>query len=73
MRKAGITVVPGGNDGRNRYANTARVEVTDTIIFDEDSSHYCNEAAVDADGVADSEDNCLIVAYGPPGPTGPEP
>jgi len=61
---AGVTVVPGCNDGRNTYENTGRVDVAGTI-FDEDTSHYCNMGDVDADGVTDSEDNCMLEPNGP--------
>jgi hypothetical protein len=62
---AGVTVVPGCNDGRNTYENTGRVDVAGTTVFDEDTSHYCNMGDVDADGVTDSEDNCLLEPNGP--------
>ena len=60
-----VTIVPGCNDGRNTYENTGRVDAAGTTVFDEDTSHYCNMGDVDADGITDSEDNCLLKANGP--------
>jgi len=60
-----VTIVPGCNDGRNTYENTGRVDVAGTTVFDEDTSHYCNMGDVDADGITDSADNCLLKANGP--------
>ena len=60
-----VTIVPGCNDGRNTYENTGRVDVAGTAVFDEDKSHYCNMGDVDADGVTDSADNCMLKANGP--------
>ena len=62
---AGVTIVPGCNDGRNTYENTGRVDVASTVVFDEDNSHYCNTGDVDADGVTDSADNCFLAPNGP--------
>ena len=65
LPSAGVTIVPGCNDGRNTYENTGRVDVAGTTVFDEDLSHYCNMGDIDADGVTDSADNCLLKANGP--------
>ena len=65
LPSAGVTIVPGCNDGRNTYENTGRVDVAGTTVFDEDISHYCNMGDIDADGVTDSADNCLLKANGP--------
>jgi hypothetical protein len=60
-----VTIVPGCNDGRNTYENTGRVDIAGTTVFDEDNSHYCNMGDVDADGVTDSADNCMLEPNGP--------
>ena len=45
----GVTVVPGCYDGRNTYKNIGRVDITGAGVFDEDTSHYCNEIILPAD------------------------
>jgi hypothetical protein len=60
-----VTIVPGCNDGRNTYQNIGRVDVSGTTVFDEDSSHYCNMGDVDADGITDNADNCMLEPNGP--------
>lgn len=64
----GITVVPGCNDNRNTYENVGRVDLAETTVFDEDTSHYCNMGDVDGDGVTDREDNCYLKPNGPLSP-----
>ncbi len=65
LPSAGVTIVPGCNDGRNTYENIGRVDVAGTMVFDEDISHYCNTGDIEADGVTDSADNCMLKANGP--------
>ena len=65
MPPGDVTIVPGCNDGRNTYENTGRVDVAGTTVLDKDTSHYCNMGDVDADGVTDSADNCMLEPNGP--------
>jgi hypothetical protein len=60
-----IETVPGCNDGRPTYTNDGQVYIADAIVFETDSSHYCNEGDVDADGITDSMDNCFLIPNGP--------
>jgi hypothetical protein len=65
---AGVTVVPGCNDGRNTYQNIGRVDIAGLAVFDEDPSHYCNAQDFDNDGIPDQDDNFILVANGPLAP-----
>lgn len=64
----GVTVVPGCGNDRNTYQNTGRVDITNAGLADEDLSHYCNPSDLDEDGIADEEDNCILVPNGPLNP-----
>lgn len=61
---AGVTVVPGCNDGRNTYENKGRVDIVGSALFDEDLSHYCNSSDSDDDGISDDSDNCIHIPNG---------